>query len=373
MSGSPLEILRRSLCWLVVIVELLLGFLILVFLGTTQVYARVSFDVALALILGLSPIVMACLATRNPKRASHVALWFALPFALLVMSRLPLYFPFPLIVGMAPTLLPGLFWLFASRRNWPLPISSELFPRRPLLTLAAVVSLWCVLLVASVAASLLLPWGLPRIGDCGGRPLLDENGKPQFVDFTAKILSVGPASMYGCSLFSIARVEERFSDSIWAVPKFVILRDCFHTTDRGETYFVEGSRSLGPFTRFLPLVERMECGRSGRTSKGGIIVALRILRDIPPRNGVRVIGFVSSDWLNPKPVSGFKLWVKGPVGTSAVVTDERGVYDVVGLPFGQYTVELPRNGAQPICALDLAKRAVGDCSFSLNELRPPAN
>ena len=133
---------------------------------------------------------------------------------------------------MATTLLPGLFWLVAARRNWPLPLSTELIPRRPLLAAGTVVSLLFVLLAASVAVSFMLPW----FYDCSGIPLLDENGEPQFIDFTARILFVGPNSLYGCSLFSIARVEERFSDSIWVVPKFVILRVVSVQVTKGRSF-----------------------------------------------------------------------------------------------------------------------------------------
>lgn len=368
MSGTPSKNALRALCWFVAVIELLLGFLTLVLLGATQVYGSLVFEVTLQLVLGFTPLALACVAIRNPKTASRLALWLALPFAFLATVRLPLYsfyFPVRLIVAMLTILLPGLFWLVAARRNWPLPLSKDL-------NLASVLSIACILFVASVGVSLMLPWW-PPIGDCGGRPLLDENGKPNFVDFTAKILVVGPKTFHGYSLVAIARVEERFADGIWAVPKFVVLRGFFRPTDRGEYFFVEGKRSFGPFTRFLPVVERVECGHSCRISDSSAIVSLRILRDVPPRNGVRVIGFISTKWLNPKPVPGLEVLVKGPTGTSTVLTNERGVYDVVGLPFGQYTVEIPKKGIQSICALDLAKRAVGDCSFALDEVHVPAN
>jgi hypothetical protein len=372
MGGSPLEVLRRALCWLVVILEVFLGLLILVLLSTAQVYARVPLEIALTLVLGFAPILTACLATRNPRTASRVALWLT-PFAPVFLYRLPLYsfhLPLPLIVAMATTLLPGLFWLVAARRNWPLPLSKELFPGRPLLNLAVVISLAFILLATSVAVSLMLPWW-PPVGDCGGRPLLDEDGKPRAVDFTARILFVGPKTFHTYSLFSLARVEERFSDSIWAVPKLVILRDFFRSTDRGEDFFVEGTRSLGPFTRFLPVVERVECGHSSRT--GRALVQLRILRDGPPRSGVRIIGAVFRSREDVKPSSGTTILIKGPAGNTVAVTDDNGVYDVAGLPFGQYTVELSTKDWHPACALNLETRPVDGCSLFLDEVTNRGN
>jgi hypothetical protein len=350
---------HKTLCWLVVILEVCLGLLILVLLGTTQIYRGIALNVTSTLLLGLTPILAACSAMSNPKRACQFVLWLT-PFAILVfIERLPLPFPFSVCVALASTFVPGLFWFLAARRNWPLPLSRDLH-------VAALISIACVSLVASVALSLMLPWW-PLVGDCYGGPLLDESGKPHSVDFTARILIVGPKTFHGYSLFSIARVEERFATAIWSVPKFVVLRDFFRSTDRGEDFFVEGKRSLGPFTRLLPVVERVDCGHSRHVSDSDAIVSLRILRDVPPRNGVRVIGSAHSNWLKPTPVPGLEVFVKGPAGTIAAVTDEHGVYDVVGLPLGQYTVELPSNALHPMCALNLARRPVGECSFSLDQ------
>jgi len=374
MSGPRSEKMLRALCWLVVVLELLFGFVILVLLGTRAAYGHSQ--VVVAFVSGFAPILAGCVATRNPRRASRIALWPAPLVILFLFSRLPhfsFYLPVWFIFAMATTLLPGLFWLVAARRNWPLPLSTQLFRHRPFLAASAIAGLICLLLFSSVATSFLLPWWEP-IGDCGGRPLLDEDGKPWAIDFMARILFVGPKTFHEYSLFSLARVEERFANSIWDVPRFVILRDFFRPTDVGEDFFVEGKRSLGPFTRFLPVVERVECGHSCRMNNGVAIVALRTLRDIPPRNGARVIGFVATDRRNPKPASGINIFVRGPSGVTSAVTDGRGVYDVVGLPFGQYSVELSIAGAtRPICALDLAKRAVGDCSFVLDEVYQPAN
>lgn len=61
----------------------------------------------------------------------------------------------------------------------------------------------CVLLVVAFFWSLGLPWWAP-IGDCGGRPLLDERGIPYNIDFTARIVFVGPRtfSKFRTPLFS---------------------------------------------------------------------------------------------------------------------------------------------------------------------------
>ena len=56
-----------------VVLEAFLGLLILVLLGTTQVDTNVPLQVTTTVILGCAPIFTACIATRNPRRASHIA------------------------------------------------------------------------------------------------------------------------------------------------------------------------------------------------------------------------------------------------------------------------------------------------------------
>lgn len=152
----------------------------------------------------------------------------------------------------------------------------------------------------------------------------------------------------------------------------MILRDFFRSTDKGEHFFIEGKRSLGPFTRFLPVVERVEWGHSNRVSSA--TVPLRTLRVGPPRTGVRVIGAVFTSRLrNSKPSPGIEVLITGSSGTTAAVTDDEGVYDVTGLPSGKYTVELSTKSVHPVCELNLEKQAVDGCGLFLDEVHEPAN
>jgi hypothetical protein len=69
-----------------------------------------------------------------------------------------------------------------------------------------------------------------------------------------------------------------------------------------------------------------------------------------------------------KPSPGITVLIKGPAGNTVAVTDGDGVYDVSGLPFGQYTVELSTKDWHPACALNLEARPVDGCSLFLDEV-----
>jgi hypothetical protein len=360
--------LRKTICWFVIAFEVLVGVFILVQVGRTEIYSHVPVVVAIALVVGAAPILSSLVATRNPRGAARI-LWVS-PLALLLLPRISLGLRLDIAVLLGATVAPGLFWHFVSRRNWPLPLRHPVLPDRPRLKIVLVFGLLCSFLVSSVFLSLFLPWWSP-IGDCNGGPLLNEQGAPRNIVFTARILFVGPSSFYGSSLWSIARVEQRFSDAPWSVAGLVVLRDFFRPDNRFEHFFIEGQGSRGVFTRFLPIIERVECGHSRRLSDA--IVSLRILHDGAPRTGIRIIGRVYTSWReHPAPTPRIKVLIKGPSGSTVTVTDADGIYDVTGLPPGQYTVELSTTKWHPVCKVNLESTAVSECNLFLDEVRGPA-
>jgi hypothetical protein len=122
---------------------------------------------------------------------------------------------------------------------------------------------------------------------------------------------------------------------------------------RGETYFVEGNRQSRRLTRLLPIFE-VHCTRTAALKYAE--VDLRVLKDGPPKNGVRIIGYTyrhtsANEW---KEVPGTKVGIDGPAGETIVTSDPQGIYDVNGLPAGAYDVhgmaaETGPHWAHPIC------------------------
>src|SRR5260370_7403960 len=230
MGASFDVVLRRAVSWLIIVQAILLGMLtIAVFGGTWE-------GGAVPLAEGTIPILLSLIATRNPRRASHIALWVA-PITLLLIFPSPWGFRAAVLVFAGSLVIPGLFWLLTSRRNWPLPLQFPLIPRRPYLGTILGLGMLCALVVIAVLSSLFLPWW-PPIGDCSVRPLLTEQGAPRNIDFTARIVFVGPRSFHERSLWSIARVQQRFADPSSAPPDLLILRAYFLPNHKSQHYFV---------------------------------------------------------------------------------------------------------------------------------------
>lgn len=361
MNRAVGDVRRRALGWFVAAGTILLTAVIAGLAGSGWETPAMEFVV---LVVWTGSTCGSFFATRSPKVASRILLWLT-PLGLLIFlplnriiarqieypSSRSLWIPLISLLAVgATTAIPGLYWRFVSRRRWPLLLQSSPLSARPILAAAGVACVVFLVITISVAVSVSFPFW-EAIGDCGGGPLLSEEGKPRNTDFIAKVVFVGPASFRDYSLWALARVEERYSDGPLSIFGFVILRNFFHPTDRFRWFFVEGKRSKGTIARMLPVIERVECGQSKRLEDAAVPV--RVLRDGAPRVGVRIIGRVYVGRLSDPehqrvPSSGIRVLIRGPSGEAGVVTDSQGIFDVSGLPKGKYTVELlnaPRSGS----------------------------
>ncbi len=175
--------------------------------------------------------------------------------------------------------------------------------------------------------------------------MLDEPGVPRGVDFTAKIILVGPRLPYrilrGRSLWSLARVRERFGQRSSEVPQFVILRGFFEAADQSREYFVEstgGSNTV--LGHLVPVLEPLDCGHTAPLEDAGAWV--RILREGAPKNGARLIGRVyvgvPYNRRGRKPAPGTHVNLDGTSGTITSVADADGIFDFTSVPPGTYTL-----------------------------------
>ncbi len=356
--------LCSKVSWLVVVIAILLGMAVIAVSGGTSTGVRPPVAVFVAIAAGCGPILASLIAPHDPRRAARIDLWIA-PFTPFFTLLFQWEFGGCLKAGavfFGAIVTPGFFWLLTSRRNWPQLLQSQ-SPRWSPSVVFRVSGFFCLLAALGAFSSLFVPWWSP-IGDCFGRPLYTEQGVPQNIDFTAKIVFVGPATYHGRSLWSVARVEQSFSGvPSWAA-HFVFLRGYFPSTDRLERYFIEGVRSTGAITRFLPVIEPVPCGRTARI--GDAVVALRVMQDGPPRSGVRIVGRVFDGLTIRKPVPGVGVLVAGPSGERVLTTDQLGIFDVIGLPPGEYTVKIAGQNRHGVYAPHLEGGAAYDSVFYLN-------
>jgi hypothetical protein len=140
---------------------------------------------------------------------------------------------------------------------------------------------------------------------------------------------------------AIAFVQNRFWGlSPWNPGIVILVGGIFEDV---ETYFVDGERASSVAARLLPFLPMIEaprvCSRTALVEDAE--VDLRLLREGPPKDSVRIIGRVVRelpDQFRSEPVRGVDVSITGPAGTDVATTDLKGVYDISGLQPGRYVV-----------------------------------
>lgn len=213
-------------------------------------------------------------------------------------------------------------WAVAHKYGWPEMTFGRAFsPRGKKAMLLGAGILSCAL-VFLTSIHLAISWERP--GDCGydGTPFV----KPYAGDaaFVARIVHVNRI------IGAVAIVEDRFwGMSQWT--KVVLLKG----GRPGQRYFADGRLDGGPLTRWPLPVFDLKC--TGSTLIEDAQVELRLLRESPRWEGVRIIGKVMDrrPW---RSIAGMNVLITGPSGTTVATTDKDGIYDVSGLPSGHYSV-----------------------------------
>jgi len=234
-----------------------------------------------------------------------------------------------------PLALPGTFWLVTSRAGWPRVLSPRFLPDRRSRAFAGILLFACCTLVG-----LLMAFYAPEFGSAG-YPTLSVQRFPDHAVFTASLAFAGGTHLdprFGT--WSVMRVRQKFWGIPWWAHNSVIVRG--FRVEKGE-YFVDARRSQGLLTHFLPMVDLYPCCHTGPI--GRAVADLRALQDGPLKSGVRIIGTVYRDmYVTSEPARNVEVIVTGPKGSISTTTDQQRVYDLAGLPEGNYsvTVNSPR-------------------------------
>jgi hypothetical protein len=293
--------------------------------------------VAVTFMLGFIPLIASVLALRRRRQAGLLFL-VAAPI-LATCSVLGNSEPHLIDTGVSLLfLVPGAFWLITSRAAWPQLISVRLTPGNRVYRPALLDSLlFGMLAVTGILGSICSPMDVPE-GGCGPNMLITVH---RFADpevFTARVVLVGRSFGLppGYSCWSVAHVQRRFPGLASPISDFVVLRFFFKHGERGE-YLVDGRRGPGLLGRVLPIIEVYRCCHTQPLDQA--TVDLRALLDGPPKSGVRIIGRVYTPGTGGS-ASGVRLVVSGPGGSITTATDQQGIYDLVGLQAGHYSVQL---------------------------------
>jgi len=343
-----MSLAKATLKWAAIVLEALAGILLLAVLDRMWGHRASASDwflLAVIALFGFSSVIASATAIRNAKRAGLLLL-FLTPFGLAVsfltqIDRLHndmivwyvlLWYSF--LATLILLLAPALFWLAMYRTKWA-PVMSQgeaLSPKRRITRFAWVVS---VVLVLVLIASVVLEVGATSIGfDCGKVPISRFNAGQ--VVFVGKVIrTLGPCESHSVRRYcyaAVALVSERF----WGMSSKVALLTSGYFED-GETYLIDGVHADGPLTRLIPFVQFQPCNETARVEDA--TVNLRVLRGGIPITGVRIIGEVTrhngKKWEAAPEID---VVIDGPAGRMTAITDKEGIYDVGGLPPGNYQI-----------------------------------
>jgi len=234
-----------------------------------------------------------------------------------------------------PLVLLGYFWSIAHRDRWPAVPTWTTIPVWVKRVLGVGATLFVCVCICAISVHLSSSWEFP--GDCG----LPTSFAKAYSDRPAFIARVVHVDAFTGAM---AIVEQRFGGLPWW-NKVVFLK---FVSKKGE-WFVAGRLEEGIVTRLLFPVVDMKCTGSNRIENAG--VELRLFRDSPHWEGVRIIGRV----LQPSekgltPAAGVAVAIEGPSGPIPTVTDRDGIYDVSGLPSGHYSVRVPQSRFDRPCS-----------------------
>ena len=330
-----LNLVKRTLNWLVFFLGLLTGVFALSLLGAWEVgsdgfwaawieQGRWRFLLAW-LSLGLVAIILSWIAIRNRKLAGFLFLVAApiLAFRAHVSNEsfttsltLPIF---------AVLTLVGLFWHLTGASGWP-PIWLRLAETKhgAVVRFAVPIVLACSVISGAALIAILPQQG--AIADCGPAQPFSTSRYPGHAVFLARVPSL-----------PFAIVQEHFWGLLFWSSKFALIAHggVDGSLPGGKTYYLDGRRVTGLVTRFLPIIELTVCGGRTRPAQNAVL-DLRILREGSSPGGVRVIGQVSTG--GSSPTAGVRVLVVGPSRTIAVITDKDGIYDLPNLPGGRYEV-----------------------------------
>jgi hypothetical protein len=336
--------IQRGFDWSIVLLGFGAGTFVIGLLANNEKPSGEWVAVVTMIVFGVVPLAASVVALRSRRRAAHLffvgaglaAIWLVGAWALVRLregdapiSSLLLFLAIDAIIFAVP----GTFWLLTDRRHWPALTKRSLTPQ---LRILLGISFLSVLLAGVVATGLYATARMPEFGDCGEPRPFAAPRSPEHVALIARIVYVHHQSDY--TGWAIARTQHRYWGLPWWNQRFIVLPYIFFKP--GEEYLIDGyvrPSLIGHLTNLM----QVHCSRTAPVRDAQ--VDLRLLRDGPPKKGVRIIGRVlrSQPGGDIQPASHVAVTLMEAAGPQIqVLTDEQGIYDAPGLPLGHYDVRV---------------------------------
>jgi hypothetical protein len=251
--------------------------------------------------------------------------------------------------------LPGLFWFATVRRNW-LPVGPTAIIGQYRIAAIAIVIAGVVVSIAAILMDLHIhDWA-----ECHFLvPPFSRQQSPEQVVFNGRVIKTGLIWPSRLSVeqqptilrkyWAVTIVDKHFWGLPWWDHEIVIVtllqRSPGDFLRPGETYFIDARHRPGSLTRVLPVFET-SCSRTARLEDAEL--DLRVLRDGNPQNGVRIIGRTVRGTFDHRsePLPRTRVLINGPAGQIIATSDQDGIYDVSGLPPGEYAIGAQANDEQ---------------------------
>jgi hypothetical protein len=365
-----MPLLQKAVSWGGVLWCLIVAIVALALAGSREIWDGLDIvRISGFAVLGFSSLVSSWLLILTRRHQATRVLLITGPIAMLLVCA-PLYRE----VGQAFVLgsllftvacgLPVIFWLLVDRYNWPPLLGKHVWPRRIQFTLLCIASVAVVVLVfaGAVQMAALNAHGINI--DCGGHPTpFSQATDNDHSAFIAQVLYVHPGpNSVGWAITSVDKRyfglrpwNRRFAILLWGA-----------SFELREKYFVDGRFHRGLLTRLIPLIDFRPCNRSGLLKDAQ--VSLRVLDSGSAANGARLIGHVTKIKARLHNEKADANAVRVEINGRSLITaqtDDRGIFDVQGLPPGEYHVTLgqPFNCSSLGCSRTLSENGIAECDL----------
>ncbi len=291
-------------------------------------------------LLYVTPFVATVLAFQSRRLTAIFSLTSA-TFVLSCLATSPIEGASSRWVGLVlfSIVAPGMFWLVTWFIGWPQLIAIGTSIRKKA-TVVATAFFFCYGTIFVLSARSWLTYSPYGDVSCAACRVANRPKNQDHVMFTAHPIyeGTGRRDKYPYD-WAILSVDHQYWGLPWWNKRLVLAHGKFI---HGEKYLVEGIRTSGLLTWFIPIIHRDFCVNTIPTPLKDAQQELYDLDNPPPANTVRIRGDVRQRVYEPYSATnigqGWPITIDGPVGPSTSNSDANGHFVLDSIPFGTYKI-----------------------------------